>query len=338
MSRVLIIAEAGVNHNGDIELAKKLIDTAAEAGVDIVKFQTWVTEELVTVNAPKAEYQILNDEEASQFQMLKKLELSFKDFKELKLYAEKVGIEFLSTPDDELSLNFLIDELKIKRIKVGSGEVTNIPYLEKIGKKGLPVILSTGMSYLGEVETAYYTLLESGAPEVTLLHCTSNYPASFESVNLKAMLTLKSAFNTNIGYSDHTEGNEVSVAAVALGASVIEKHFTLDKNLPGPDHKASLEPFELRELVRQIRNVEKALLGDGKKAPTQEEIATKAVVQKGIYFNKDLKAGTILKLTDLSFKRPVGEGLLASQYKMLLNKTLTFDVTKDEIITLNKIV
>ena len=335
MSSVLIIAEAGVNHNGSIEKAMELIKLAKECGADVVKFQTWVTEELISLDAPKAAYQISNDESLSQFEMLKKLELSFEDFRKLKKYADEIKINFLSTPDEEKSLDFLVDDLEMKLIKVGSGEVTNIPYLKKIGQKKLPVILSTGMSYLSEVEKAYYTLLESGALEVTILHCTSNYPASFESVNLHAMITIRDAFKVKVGYSDHTVGNEVSIAAVALGASVIEKHFTLDKNLPGPDHKASINPEELRLLVKEIRNIEAALSGNGIKAPAKEEVDTKKVVQKGIYFNKDLKAGSIIKIEDLTFKRPVGAGLPASEYLFIVGRSLKKDMIKGELINLN---
>ena len=334
MSKVCIIAEAGVNHNGNFDMAIDLIRIAKECGADVVKFQTWITEELVSVDAPKASYQKNNDESATQYEMLKKLELSFEEFRKLKQYAEEIDIEFLSTPDEEKSLDFLVDELGMKIIKVGSGEVTNIPYLKKIGQKKLPVILSTGMSYLGEVEIAYYTLIDSGATHVTILHCTSNYPASYKSVNLHAMLTIKDALKVKVGYSDHTEGNEISIAAVALGATVIEKHFTTDKNLPGPDHSASMNPQELKNLVQQIRNVEAALSANGKKVPTEEEIETKRVVQKGIYCNKDLVAGSVITLDDLAFKRPLNDGLSAANYKFILDKKLKTNVGKNEIITL----
>lgn len=335
MNKVCIIAEAGVNHNGSVDMAMELIRVAKECGADIVKFQTWITDELVSMDAPKASYQKKNDESATQYEMLKKLELSFEDFRKLQHYAEEIDIEFLSTPDEEKSLNFLVDELGMKVIKVGSGEVTNIPYLKKIGQKKLPVILSTGMSFLGEVETAYYTLIESGALQVTILHCTSNYPASYQSVNLHAMLTIKDALKVNVGYSDHTEGNEISIAAVALGATVIEKHFTIDKNLPGPDHSASMNPSELKSLVQQIRNVEAALSADGRKVPAGEEIETKRVVQKGIYCNKDLLAGSVVALEDLSFKRPLNDGLSAANYTFILGKILKADVGRNELITLN---
>lgn len=328
MERVLIIAEAGVNHNGSLEMAKKLVDAAADSGVDYVKFQTWITEELMDKGAPKAEYQKQNDgTETSQFEMAKKLELSFSEFRQLKEHCEKVGVNFLSTPDEAKSLDFLADELKVPLIKVGSGELTNIPFLRKIGSKKKDVILSTGMATIGEVEKAYYTLIQSGAKSVALLHCTSNYPAAYDSVNLKAMLTLKAAFNTTVGYSDHTMGNEVSIAAVALGAQIIEKHFTLDTSLPGPDHKASITPVELKQLVLQIRNVEKAIAGNGTKTPHASEIETKKVVSKGIYLNCDVKAGTVLSDDKLVMKRPAGE-LNAAMYEMVVGKKLTTDLAK----------
>jgi N,N'-diacetyllegionaminate synthase len=334
MGRTLIIAEAGVNHNGDINLAKKLIDVAADAGVDYVKFQTWVTEEIVDVSAPKAEYQRSNDgESTSQFEMLKRLELSYNDFKELKKYCESTTVKFLSTPDDYKSLDFLADELQLPILKIGSGEVTNIPFLRRFGKKKKEIILSTGMSNIGEVEKAYTTLLESGASKITLLHCTSNYPASLDSVNLKAMNTLANVFGANIGYSDHTEGIEVSLAAVALGATVIEKHYTLDKNLPGPDHKASIDPDELKEMVRQIRNIEKAISGTGLKQIQTSERETKTVVQKGIYLSKDIEAGEKLVDEHLVMKRPVTE-LSATNYDLVIGRMVNKNIAKGEALSL----
>lgn len=330
-SKVLIIAEAGVNHNGSIELAEQLISEAAVCGADIVKFQTWVTEELVVKSAPKAKYQLQNDGEGSQFEMLKRLELSFDDFIYLKRYAESKNIRFLSTPDDFKSLKFLSDQLNLDILKVGSGEITNIPFLKAIGKTGKDVILSTGMASIGEVEKAYYTLLENGAKSVALLHCTSNYPARFDSVNLKAMDTLKHAFQTTVGYSDHTMGTEIPVAAVALGAEIIEKHFTLDKNLSGPDHKASLDPFEFSLMVKQIRNVEAALSGDGRKIPHSSELETKKVVTKGIYLSKNLRAGDVLTEDKLALKRPAGE-IDIRFFDLLKGKKLKFDLLKDHLL------
>lgn len=322
MDKVIIIAEAGVNHNGDINLAKKLIDIGADAGVDYVKFQTWITEEILDKDAPKADYQKRNDgEQTSQFEMLKKLELSHKDFEELSIYAQNKGVKFLSTPDEEKSLDFLSDHLNLPIIKVGSGEVTNIAFLRKIGQKKKDVILSTGMSGLGEVETAYNTLVKNGAKSVALLHCTSNYPAPYDTINLKAMLTLRDAFKTTVGYSDHTEGISVSLAAVALGAQIIEKHYTIDKNMEGPDHKASMSPEELKLLVKEIRIVEQAMAGNGRKEIQESEVETKKVVTRGLYYTQDLSKGDILTLDRLKAKRPVN-GVSADNIDVFLGKKL----------------
>ena len=330
-NRIYIIAEAGVNHNGDPELAKRLIDAGKAAGVDCVKFQTWKTEELITEDAPKAAYQTANDGEGSQFDMLKKLELSYDHFRELKAYAEQVGVDFLSTPDELSSLNFLADELQLPLIKVGSGEINNLLYLKQIARKKRPVILSTGMCNLADVERAYYTLIDNGAPEVAILHCTSEYPAPLETVNLKAMDTLKNAFKTTVGYSDHTDGIAISIAAAARGARIIEKHFTLDKTMEGPDHKASLDPKELAEMVAGIRAVEIAL-GDGIKRIQPVEIATQQVVKKGIYASRDLVAGTIIDESMLVGKRPVAE-MGMEEYESLLGKQLTEAVAKNKAIS-----
>ena len=332
-SNVIIIAEAGVNHNGEIDLAKKLIDVAAVAGADYIKFQTWITEELIDFDAPKATYQKENDgEDTSQYEMLKKLELSFDDFRELKSYCEQKKIKFLSTPDEERSLDFLCDELMVDIIKIGSGEITNIPFLKQVGLKKKDVILSTGMSNIGEVERAYNELICNGAKSVTLLHCTSNYPASFDSINLKAMNTLGLAFNTFVGYSDHTEGISVSLAAVALGAKVIEKHFTLDKGMKGPDHKASMSPLELAMLVSEIRNIESALSGSGAKVITSSEKETKKVVAKGLYLKEDLKEGDILSENILIAKRPI-KGIPVEQYYSCLGKRVNKNKNKGEFLT-----
>jgi len=330
-NRIYIIAEAGVNHNGDIDLAKKLIDAGKAAGVDCVKFQTWKTEALLTADAPKANYQIENDGEGSQFEMLKKLELSYNDFKELQAYSKQVGVDFLSTPDEQESLNFLIDELNLPLIKVGSGEINNLLYLKQIARKKRPVILSTGMCNLADVERAYLTLIENGAPEVSILHCTSEYPAPLETVNLKAMDTLQDAFKVTIGYSDHTDGIAISLAAAARGARIIEKHFTLDKNMEGPDHKASLDPQELKALVDGIRAIELSL-GDGVKRIQEVEKATQLVVKKGIYAKLDLKAGELITEEHLVGKRPVAE-LGMEEYESILGKRLTVDVKKDMAIS-----
>ncbi|MCE9538064.1 MAG: N-acetylneuraminate synthase [Bacteroidetes bacterium] len=337
MNKVIIIAEAGVNHNGDINLAKKLIDIASGAGVDYVKFQTWITEELIDKSAPKAEYQKLNDGEAtSQYEMLKALELSFGQFRELKSYCDKKNVGFLSTPDEEKSLDFLVDDLGVELIKVGSGEVTNIPYLRKIGNKKKDVILSTGMSNLGDVELAYNTLLDAGAKNVALLHCTSNYPAPYNSVNLKAMLTLREAFKTDVGYSDHTEGIAVSLAAVALGATIIEKHFTIDKTLPGPDHKASMDPNELKALVVEIRNIEMALSGNGKKEIQISEKEIKSVVTKGIYLLYDIKEGEIITENMLVCRRPA-KFIASNQFDLIVGKKVSRNINKGNSLKLSDI-
>ncbi len=335
INKVIIIAEAGVNHNGDINLARQLIDAASDADVDYVKFQTWITEDIVDKSAGKAEYQKNNDGESStQFEMLKRLELSFNDFKELKKYSESKGVKFLSTADDYKSLDFLADELALPVLKIGSGEVTNIPFLRRFGQKKKPIILSTGMSTIGEVEKAYHTLENAGATSIILLHCTSNYPAPLDSINLKAMATLANVFKCEVGYSDHTEGIEVSLAAVALGAIVIEKHFTLDKNMSGPDHKASLDPAELKELVFRIRNIEKAIGGDGLKKPHASEVETKKIVQKGIYINKTIKAGEIITDEHLIMKRPVSV-LSAQDYDFVIGKKVAAEIVEGQVLKLS---
>ncbi|MBM9547649.1 N-acetylneuraminate synthase, partial [Leptospira sp. 201903074] len=293
-NQTLIIAEAGVNHNGDLKLAHQLIDIACEAGVDIVKFQTFRAEALVTESAKKAEYQAAStDPEESQYSMLKKLEISPSAHKELIDHCFDKNIEFLSTAFDLESLDFLTT-LNLKRFKIPSGEITNLPYLEAIGKLGKPVILSTGMANLGEIEEAILVLESSGLPRdlLTVLHCTTEYPTPFSDVNLLALQSIKNAFGVSVGYSDHTSGIEISLAAVALGATVIEKHFTLDKNLPGPDHKASLDPTELKQLVAGIRNIELAL-GDGIKRPTASEIKNIPIARKSIIANSLIKKGDV---------------------------------------------
>ena len=326
-SKVFIIAEAGVNHNGDIRLAYKLVDAAKEAGADAVKFQTFKAENVVSKIAEKAEYQkeTTNSEE-SQYEMIKKLELSFEDFVKIKDYCDKKGIIFLSTPFDYESVDFL--ESLVPLYKVGSGEITNLPFLEYIAKKGKPIILSTGMSTLGEVEEAVKTIINvTSSLPLVLLHCVSNYPAKYEDVNLKAMLTLKEAFELPVGYSDHTLGIEIAIAAVALGAKVIEKHFTLDRGLPGPDHKASLEPDELKKMVKAIRNVEKAL-GSGVKRPTQSELKVMKVARRSLVATRDIRAGEVVKESDILIKRP-GTGILPKFKEIIIGMRLTRDVKKD---------
>jgi len=322
-----IIAEAGVNHNGDIRLAHKLVDAAKEAGADAVKFQTFKAENVVSKLADKAEYQkeTTNSKE-SQYEMIKKLELSFEDFVKIKDYCDKKDIIFLSTPFDYESVGFL--ESLVPLYKIGSGEITNLPFLEYVAKKGKPMILSTGMSTLGEVEEAVKTIINvTSSLPLTLLHCVSNYPAKYEDVNLKAMLTLKEVFELPVGYSDHTLGIEIAIAAVALGAKVIEKHFTLDRGLPGPDHKASLEPDELKKMVKAIRNVEKAL-GSGIKKPAQSELKVMKVARRSLVAARDIRAGEVIKESDILIKRP-GTGILPKFKEIIIGMRLTRDVKKD---------
>ncbi|VVB88546.1 NeuB family protein [uncultured archaeon] len=311
-TRVFIIAEAGVNHNGDISIAKKLIDTAVKAGADAVKFQTFKAEKLVVQAAPKAKYQIENmGTDESQFEMLKKLELSSSAFKELFAYCEEKNIIFISTPFDEESADFL-DDLGMEIFKIPSGEITNKPLIQHIAAKSKPILLSTGMSYLGEVEKAVIWINESWdrldkKPVLTLLHCVSNYPASEEDSNLLAMMTMEAAFGLPVGYSDHTLGVEIPIAAVAMGAKVIEKHFTLDRDLEGPDHKASIESDELRAMISAIRNVEKAL-GDGIKKPIKNEAELRKIARRSLVLVRDVKAGETIAANDVTTKRP-GTGI-----------------------------
>ena len=328
---VYIIAEAGVNHNGRLDLALRLCDVAKAAGVDAVKFQTWKTEKIVTQTAAKATYQVENthSNEETKFDMLKKLEPSYRQFFEIKEYCDKIGIDFLSTPDEEDSLNFLVD-LHLPVLKIGSGEVTNIPYLRRIGSKHLPVILSTGMSYLSDVETAYRTLLKAGAKSVSLLHCTTNYPCPMSEVNLRAMQTLKDAFHCVVGYSDHTMGIEIPIAAAAMGAEIIEKHFTLDKEMDGPDHKASLNPEELKQMVVAIRHIEQAL-GDGIKQPNESEKQISEVVLKRIVAATPIKEGEVLSADNMTVKRST-VGLKASLWDLVNGRIATCNYAIDEPI------
>ncbi len=331
---VFIIAEAGVNHNGDINLARELVDVAVEAGVDAVKFQTFISEDIVTFHAEKADYQKENtgNEQESQFEMLKKLELSFKEFRELKAYCDKRGIIFLSTPFDRKSVDFL-DKLKVLAFKVASGEINNFPLLSHIASKGKPLILSTGMSTLEEVEETLEVLRKKRNSKVVLLHCTSDYPAKIGEVNLRAIETMRQSFRLPLGLSDHTPGIVISLAAVAMGASVIEKHFTLDKDLPGPDHRASLEPQELKDLVRGIRNIEKAL-GDGIKTPSKSEMNTKLIARKSIVAAMDIKRGELLNEHNLTVKRP-GNGISPMRWNEVVGKKAVRDFKEDELIAIN---
>ena len=324
-----IIAEAGVNHNGSVELAKKLIDAAKDAGADAVKFQTFKTENVVVKDAQKAEYQKETTGEGSQYEMIKKLELAEEDFRELADYAKEKDIMFLSSPFDKESVD-LLHELDVPAFKVGSGEITNLPLLRYIAKKGKPIILSTGMSTLGEIEEALDVIRSEGVEDIILLHCVSNYPARIEDVNLRAMGTLKQAFKLPVGFSDHTLGITAPIAAVALGACVIEKHFTLDRNLPGPDHKASLEPDELKEMVKDIREVEKAL-GNGIKKPTKEEEEVKKVARKSIVAKVDISKGAIITEEMLDVKRP-GTGIEPKYLKFIIGRKTKEDIKKDDVI------
>lgn len=332
MSHTLIIAEAGVNHNGKLDIALKLCDAAKEAGADVVKFQTWKTEKIITNSVAQAEYQTENTGKTeSQFDMLKRLELSYDDFRKVKAHCDKIGIQFASTADEEESLDFLIS-LGIPFIKIGSGEITNIPYLRIMGSKKLPIIISSGMSTLAEVDTALAELKNAGATEITLLHCTTNYPCPMQDVNLKAILTLKEAFKIPVGYSDHTEGIEVPVAAVAMGAKVIEKHFTLDRNMEGPDHLASTEPVEFKKMVDSIRNIEKAF-GTGEKLPTKSEIDISKVVLKRCVASKKIKTGEIFNEKNLTVKRN-DKGIPAKYWDLLIGKKATKEYEIDEAVEL----
>lgn len=300
-----IIAEAGVNHNGNLDMARRLVDVAVEVGADAVKFQTFKVSLLVAPDAPKADYQVANtDSDDSQAEMLSRLELSPEAFRALEAYCSERGIAFLSTPFDHESAD-LLDALGVPAFKVPSGEVVNLPLLRHIASKGKPIILSTGMSCLGEVEQAIRAIHVAGNDQVVVLHCVSNYPADPADVNLRAMQTLRQAFQVPVGFSDHTLGIEVPLAAVALGASVIEKHFTLDRDLPGPDHRASLEPHELKAMVQGIRKVEQAL-GNGVKAPAESEANTRAVARRSIYIRRAVSAGAVLGAQDLVMLRPAG--------------------------------
>lgn len=329
---VTIIAEAGVNHNGNIKLAYKLIDAAKAAGADIVKFQTFNPELLVSKFAPKAEYQKKNtNNDDNQLVMLRKLALTHEDFINLKDYCYKADIGFLSTPFEEESVEFL-KSLDCRLWKLPSGEITNYPYLVRMAKTGWPIIMSTGMCSIDEVEVAIKILKENNCGEISILHCTTEYPAPFEDVNLKAMLALKERFGVKVGYSDHTPGIEIPVAAVAMGAEIIEKHFTLDKNMEGPDHKASLEPHELKAMITAIRNVEKAI-GSGNKIPADSEIKNKVVARKSIIAKRNIAAGEVFSEDNITTKRP-GNGISPMRWKEVLGTVAKRDFSEDELIEL----
>lgn len=328
---VYIIAEAGVNHNGCYELACKLVDAAKEAGVNCIKFQTFKAKDLVSHNAKRAEYQKETVGDGSQVDMLKKLELSYDEFIKLKEYCDKVGICFLSTPFDFDSIEFL-NSIDMPFWKIPSGEITNLTYLLALAKTGKPVVMSTGMCEMAEIEAAIRVLKENGTKEIKLLHCNTEYPTPFEDVNLRAMKTMRDAFGLEVGYSDHTKGIEVPVAAVALGATVIEKHFTLDRNMEGPDHRASLEPDELAEMVQSIRHIEKAL-GTGEKKPSTSEIKNIAVARKSIVAKTAIKAGEELTEENLTVKRP-GTGISPMKWHEVVGTKAVRDFQEDELIEL----
>ncbi|MBQ2873139.1 MAG: N-acetylneuraminate synthase [Bacilli bacterium] len=331
MKKTLIIAEAGVNHNGDIEKAKMLIRAAKEAGADIVKFQTALLSSLVSKNAEMAQYQKDNiGKEESQKDMLARLLLPFKTFEVLSEYCKEIGIQFLSTPFDIESIHFLKNIVSFW--KVPSGEITNYPYLVEIAKTGMPVIMSTGMAEISEIDEAIKVLKDNGCGDITLLHCNTQYPTPYEDVNLLAMNTLKDRYGVTVGYSDHTNGIEVSIAAVALGAQVIEKHFTLDKNLEGPDHKASLEPQELKEMITSIRNIEKAFGSKEKRVTTSEE-SNKSVARKSIVAKCDIAAGEVLTEKNITTKRP-GNGISPMRWNEVLGTKAIRNFKEDELIEL----
>ncbi|MDE0582106.1 N-acetylneuraminate synthase [Planococcus sp. A6] len=328
--KTYIIAEAGVNHNGNIELAKKLVDKAIEAGADCIKFQTFVAKNIVTRQAKTANYQQLNmNKVESQFNMLKGLELSFEDFIDLNDYCEKLGIEFLSTGFDLESINFL-DSLNMKIWKIPSGDINNLPYLVKIAELKKPVILSTGMSNIVEIEAALEVLRKYGTEDITVLHCTTEYPAPYKDVNLNAMKTIEKEFNLPVGYSDHTNGIEVAIAAVAMGATVIEKHFTLDRQMEGPDHKASLEPEEFKAMVKAIRNIEQAL-GNFEKKPTPSEMKNIEIARKSLVASRRIEKGEKFSEENLTVKRP-GKGISPMNWFEIIGQTSKQNFEEDELI------
>lgn len=333
--KTLIIAEAGVNHNGSLELAKQLVASAAAAGADLVKFQSFLTSKIITRHAPKAQYQKdTTGTEESQYEMIRKLELSRADHTALIEECRRHGIGFFSTAFDPESFDMLSELGCLNLIKIPSGELTNLPLLRYMTRLGKPVLLSTGMANLGEIEAAIEVIEAEGTPRnlITILHCTTEYPTPMEDVNLRAMVSMKQAFGVQVGYSDHTPGIEVPIAAVALGATVIEKHFTLDRNLPGPDHKASLEPHELRAMVDGIRNIERAL-GDGIKRPSSSELKNKPIARKSVVASRDIKVGELFSTENLGTKRP-GTGISPMRWDEVIGRHAPRDFATDELIEL----
>jgi N,N'-diacetyllegionaminate synthase len=327
-NKVLIIAEAGVNHNGSLDLAKKLVSVAAAAGADYVKFQTFKADNMVDKNAPKASYQIQNTagDSDSQYEMLKKLEMPADWHHELQFFAIKEGIGFLSTGFDEESID-LLDTVRIPFFKIPSGEITNKPYLQHVATKGKPVIVSTGMASMNEIGAALDVLESAGIHRsmIKVLHCNTEYPTPMKDVNLLAMTAIQKQFGVDVGYSDHTLGIEVSVAAVALGARVIEKHFTLDRKMDGPDHAASLEPDELRDMVRSIRNIELAISGDGIKKPSDSEQKNINIARKSIYLKIDLPKDSMIRMQDVIMKRP-GDGISPMEIEKVVGRRTATDL------------
>jgi len=329
---VLIIAEIGVNHNGQMDLAFQLIDVAKDAGADVVKFQTSIPNLLISKHAIKAEYQLAStDPNETQLEMVKRLELDVDAHKELIHYCKEKGIIFLSTPFDSESIE-LLNKLDLEMLKIPSGEITNLPYLRKVGSLKSDIIISTGMANMSEIERALDILVESGTSKgnITVLHCNTEYPTPFEDVNLAAMLTIRAAFNVNVGYSDHTLGIEIPIAAVALGAAVIEKHFTLNRDMEGPDHKVSLEPDELKNMVTAIRNIESSI-GDGVKRPSPSELKNKLIVRKSIVATIDIKEGSMFKENNITAKRP-GTGISPMKWDDVIGKKAKRNFVQDELI------
>lgn len=332
--KTLIIAEAGVNHNGDLKLAHQLIDVAAKAGADMVKFQTFKAEDLVTTTASKADYQKkMTDAEESQYEMLRRLELTPEMHEELIDHCDSIGIQFFSTAFDLESIGFLV-EIGLDQFKIPSGEITNLPYLRRVGSYGKPVIVSTGMACLSEIEAAIEVLEQAGTPRerITVLHCTTEYPTPMEDVNLRAMATIRDAFGVTVGYSDHTSGIEVAIAAVALGATVIEKHFTLSRDLPGPDHKASLEPDELTAMVSAIRNIERAL-GVARKRASSSEAKNKLMARKSLVAACAIQKGEVFSESNLTVKRP-GTGISPMRWDEVLGRKAPRNFLPDDLIEL----
>jgi N,N'-diacetyllegionaminate synthase len=340
MNKVIIIAEAGVNHNGDIQVAKKLIDVAVDAGVDYVKFQTFKADSLVSKSAKKAEYQSvnINDGDDSQYAMLKNLELSHENHLELMTYCSEKNINFFSTAFDVEGVKYLND-LGFSFFKIPSGEITNYPYLKAVALCGKPVVMSTGMCSEMEIKQALDVLVKFGLKKdsISILHCNTEYPTPMRDVNLKAMLAIQKTFGVQIGYSDHTLGIEVPIAAVALGATIIEKHFTLDRALPGPDHVASLEPTELKEMVTAIRNIELAMSGDGQKKPSESETKNIAIARKSIHINKNLSKGHTITDNDIISLRP-GDGISPMEWENIIGKKLNADKNEFDKLLLSDFV